>query len=77
MLFYANSSSVFYVNQETEVDPAISDGSWAFPFVNISSTLVRNPNFSDFLLILVKTDLPYLFPDALPNNSQILIQTSM
>ena len=75
LLFYANSSSVFYVNQESTVDPDIADGSWSFPFIDIGSSLMSNRNITDFVIYLVNTDSSYEFPDNLPDNSQISIQT--
>ena len=76
LLYVTNASSIFYVNQQTTVDPANADGSENLPFSNISSVFAKYPNISDFVFYLVKTDSAYTFFDDIPNNSQILIETT-
>ena len=69
-----NASTVYYVNQLTNCDPTISDGSSNFPFSNISSAIIKYPNVSNFDFILVNTNSPYDFPIILPDISQIIIE---
>ena len=75
LLFSTNASPIFYVNQQTTVDPANADGSENLPFANISSAFIKYPNIPDFVFYLVETDSAYSLFDVLPNNSQITIES--
>ena len=75
LVFYIGNAGIFYVNQQTTADPAFADGSWSLPFSNLSSAIIKNQHISDFVLILVNTVSAYKFPDGLPDNSNISIET--
>ena len=75
LVFYIGNAGIFYVNQQITADPAFADGSWTLPFSNLSSAIIKNQNISDFVLILVNTVSAYKFPDGLPDNSNISIET--
>ena len=75
--FAFSNANFYYIDQLTSVDPAIADGSSDLPFSNISTAIIKNPDVLDFDLILVKTDSGYEFPNDIPDNTQIKIESSM
>ena len=68
-----NATSFIHIDQQSTINPALSNGSKSLPFPNISYAFL-NANISDCILFLVKTDSAYTFPDSFPINAQILIE---
>ena len=68
-----NAISVFYIDQQSTIDPETSDGSQDLPFLDINSAFL-NANISEFTLFLVNSDSFYQFPNSFPDNCEIIIQ---